>query len=406
MKKQEVHIIGAGFSGMTTAYYLSQSGKFDITVFEKDSRAGGMIQTVKHPTYIAEEAASSILLNDRMLELLTQIQAPFIKPLPTAKKRFFFFKKMTRWPLNIFETAFLIFKALTSAATGQFKKVSIDESLLAWLEKRIGIKGANLIASPALQGVYAAPASFLNAQLLLSVIRSKKGKKYQGIVSGAHGMSDIMKSLEAACLKNQVQFKLNTSYEMTSENSSAIKVLCTRSIDAAGLVQDSHPELANQLKSIDYTDIAAVTVDASSKPLAKQGFGCVVSKNEKLKCLGVLFNSDIFSGRISKSNETYIFGQEEAIRISTSAELKKELTTYRSQLFNLEPNQKNQISHVHTKFWAKGLPLYNQNLLRFQQNLTLPENIYLNGNYLKGIGLSYIVNHSYDLAQTIEKKFV
>ena len=105
-------------------------------------------------------------------------------------------------------------------------------------------------------------------------------------------MSDIMHALEQACVKNAVKIKLNHNYRI--EEDSIIKIFCTRAHDTAEIVKLQFPMLANQLNTINYLDVLAVTADCSKKSKNKSGFGCVIAKNENINCLGVLFNSDIF----------------------------------------------------------------------------------------------------------------
>lgn len=407
MNKQEIHIIGAGFAGLSTAYYLSKLNKFNITIFEKNNRTGGMIYTHKNEKFIAEEAASSILLNDQVIALLNEIQAPYVKPFPEAKKRFFFFKKMTRWPLNLFESIFFVTKVIHSFLVGKFNQVLKNQSLAEWLEERIGQIATHRIVSPALQGIYAAPATDLNAQLLINMTKSKKGKKYQGIVCGKSGMSDIIEALERACVNNSVEIKLNQEYKLERLDDNIIRIFCTRAYETADIIQSHFPKLAEQLNQIQYLDISAVTADCSVKPKKFKGFGCVVAKNNNINCLGILFNSDTFPNRYSASNETYIFGPDLAktVEQESDSQLKNRLIEYRKKLFHFTSEQTNSITQLHKKYWGRGLPLYNGDLLNFQKNLVLPKNVYLNGNYIKGIGLSYIVNNSYELSRSLERKY-
>src|SRR3990170_4784242 len=58
MKK--VLVIGGGISGLTTAYWLHKGGH-DVTVLEKESRAGGSIRTVKDNGYLIECGHNSTL---------------------------------------------------------------------------------------------------------------------------------------------------------------------------------------------------------------------------------------------------------------------------------------------------------------------------------------------------------
>ncbi|MDP2041756.1 MAG: NAD(P)/FAD-dependent oxidoreductase [Algoriphagus sp.] len=48
MNKKKVIIIGAGPAGLTAAYELSKTGKYDITVLEADNQVGGISKTVNH----------------------------------------------------------------------------------------------------------------------------------------------------------------------------------------------------------------------------------------------------------------------------------------------------------------------------------------------------------------------
>ena len=58
MKK--VLVIGGGISGLTTAYWLHKNGH-DVTVLEKETRAGGSIRTVKDNGYLIECGPNSTL---------------------------------------------------------------------------------------------------------------------------------------------------------------------------------------------------------------------------------------------------------------------------------------------------------------------------------------------------------
>src|SRR3989304_639192 len=58
MKK--VLIIGGGISGLTAAYWLYKNG-IDVTVLEKEARAGGSIRTVKDNGYLIECGPNSTL---------------------------------------------------------------------------------------------------------------------------------------------------------------------------------------------------------------------------------------------------------------------------------------------------------------------------------------------------------
>ncbi len=66
---QNVVVIGAGLSGLTTAYRLQEKG-FDVEVYEARNRVGGRVFTVKIEDHIAELGAQNIKDGGEALHLL------------------------------------------------------------------------------------------------------------------------------------------------------------------------------------------------------------------------------------------------------------------------------------------------------------------------------------------------
>jgi oxygen-dependent protoporphyrinogen oxidase len=60
MQKNQLNIavIGAGLTGLTTAYYLKEFG-FKVTVFEKDKHAGGVIKTHRKNGFVFESGPNT-----------------------------------------------------------------------------------------------------------------------------------------------------------------------------------------------------------------------------------------------------------------------------------------------------------------------------------------------------------
>ena len=59
-----IKVVGAGFSGLTTAYFLVKRG-FKVQIIEKTSRAGGLIETLQTEHGLVEKAANGILFHAR-----------------------------------------------------------------------------------------------------------------------------------------------------------------------------------------------------------------------------------------------------------------------------------------------------------------------------------------------------
>ena len=52
---KDIVVIGAGLTGLTTAYYLSRAGK-DVMLMDKEKRCGGAIQTLNEGGFLFEAA--------------------------------------------------------------------------------------------------------------------------------------------------------------------------------------------------------------------------------------------------------------------------------------------------------------------------------------------------------------
>ena len=77
MKKSEnikVAVVGAGLTGLTTAFYLKKAG-IPFVVFEKEKRAGGVIQTRRESGFTFEGGPNSGMLSKpEVPELLEELK--------------------------------------------------------------------------------------------------------------------------------------------------------------------------------------------------------------------------------------------------------------------------------------------------------------------------------------------
>jgi oxygen-dependent protoporphyrinogen oxidase len=401
--KPRIHIVGAGFSGLSVAYLLARHKMFDITVFEQNAQVGGMIQSSIKDGILVERAANSILCTDETISFLTEIGVPTVSPLPTAKKRFFFRDHLTRWPLTALETIAFIPRVLFHLITRKsFLNFTPSETVAEWSQRYFGKAFTKYVLSPGLQGIYATTADHLNAENILGQILKPKKEKYKGIVSGAQGMADIIQALEKKCLSLNVKISTNHVYDFSLPHDTVI--IATSAKDAARTVMLQNKFLGAELEKIKMNHVMSVTckVNKSERP---QGFGCLIAENTETKCLGVLFNSDIFAGRsqTDELSETYIFSNQEAENIHhlPPDELKAYIENTRETLFKT----KTSIQKIHTSYWPNGLPIYDKTMADFQSKFVVPKNnIYLHGNYVAGIGLSKIIKNSYHIANSIKQE--
>ena len=79
-------VVGAGFSGLVTAYYLARAD-FQVRICEQSSRAGGLIKTIQTPQGLVETAANGLLNSARLEALCADIGVPLLATRRDGRKR-------------------------------------------------------------------------------------------------------------------------------------------------------------------------------------------------------------------------------------------------------------------------------------------------------------------------------
>src|SRR4029079_4491746 len=97
-----ITVVGAGFSGLVTAYLLTKAGR-EVRVVELASRAGGLIRTIRTEHGLVETAANGILNSARVEAMAADIGVPLLRPRRDARKRFIFRGKPQQLPVNLIE---------------------------------------------------------------------------------------------------------------------------------------------------------------------------------------------------------------------------------------------------------------------------------------------------------------
>lgn len=394
--KKIIHIVGAGFSGLSLATYLCDESDIEIHIFEKREKAGGLISSHRNTHGdLIESAAQSLIFNDLTKAFLEKINCSYVTQLPTAKKRFFFRSRLQQWPLTFAETLTSFGRFIYSFVTRNTKPIA-GETVHMWISRIAGRPFCEYIVSPALQGIYATTSNNIDAEMIYNTLFNKaKKRKYLGLVSGLNGTQDIIDSMTAYCQKRHVKFCYNYDYQFKTPADTV--VICTSAKDAQNILSKTNPDISDHLSLIKMNTVATVTGVFTKKNDRFNGFGALVPRDQNIAALGVLFNSDIFPNRSKISSETYIYSD-----IKNTLDFKSDIENTHSRLFQ----QSAELVSYHTTLWPEALPIYNSDLknfrIKYRQNFNT--NIVLHGNYLGGIGLSKILEQSVELATDIKHR--
>lgn len=401
--KRHVHVIGAGFAGLTVSLRLAQKG-FTVDLYESSSRVGGLLGTEQTEHGLAERAANALIRTYKAEDLFNELGLTSVVPLEASKKRFIFRKKPQRWPLSVIETLGTAVRFLPSFI---FNRSSVfprtHETLHSWGERHLGKAAATYLLGPAMQGIYASGAENLSSELILgpSFRRKTKSGAFRGLLTGMNGMQDLVDALEAKLKILGVKIHLNTNVNLTDLHGPV--VVATSCTSAAKLLEVAEPRKAAILKRINTASLLSVKLFFKTAQTTYRGFGCLIPQIEGMKTLGVLMNTYIFPHRDKTYNETWILGGRQAgdILNAPDSEILKYIAEERFKVFGI----KDGILDYRLHRWKNTLPLYDLELEKVLQELkSQPQGrIFLHGNYLGGIGLSKILDRSDELAEEIEK---
>jgi protoporphyrinogen/coproporphyrinogen III oxidase len=423
--QHRIAIIGAGFSGLTLAWYLQKLG-FAVEIFEKQNRLGGVIDTTLEPMMV-ESAAHAMLANVDVEELFKELNLEICSAGFKSNKKWLFREKPKSWPLNFFPTVKVAVKYLIKRLAAN-NRPKTDESVSDWCSQVLNQEINDYVLAPGLQGVYGAQSDQLSASLIIGGIfsrdlRARRGQ-YKGSIAPKLGMQQLIEVLSNHLIQKNVKVNLISDPQLNDlQKIFSGVVVATSCFSAAKFLSSSAPELSHRLSQLDSVSLVTSTIELQSSSRRINGFGCLFPKKERFSSLGVLFNNDIFEGRGPNNNETWIFS-ENALNFSDS-QIIETIKLDRQRLCG----EFTSIKNFKVIRWPNVLPLYGfklENLLLsdvfdnnceksdfphlnvFRNGAKSKESafpLFLTGNYLGGIGLSKILSYNSRLANRLALEF-
>src|SRR5437870_1606554 len=194
-----INVVGAGFSGLTTAYFLTKQN-FKVRVFEKGNRPGGLIETIRTEHGLVETAANGLLSSARVEAMCADIGVPLLTTRREGRKRFIYRGKPKQVPVRIGEMLALSGRVAASAMRLRPRPF---ESIADWGRRVLGRGATDYLLIPALGGIYAGDPHQLSASLIfgkanlsdhLRTTRPAKGR-LRGTVSPPERMQQLIDGL-------------------------------------------------------------------------------------------------------------------------------------------------------------------------------------------------------------------
>ncbi len=101
-----VVIIGAGLTGLSTAYHLEQLGFFDYVIFEKEPEIGGLCRSVTNNGFTFDYTGHLLHINDPYVKILIEKLVGFHNFNYIPRESFIYSQNVfTKYPGTKIETA-------------------------------------------------------------------------------------------------------------------------------------------------------------------------------------------------------------------------------------------------------------------------------------------------------------
>lgn len=391
----KIAIVGAGISGLTTAFYLKQARPdWELTIFDAGANPGGTMQTVDVEGFRFEAGGNGFLTNKPdSLRLVEDCGAKALL-LPSsdkARKRFIF--NGILHPLPESPQAFLKSGLLTLPqklrVAGEFfvpaRREGGEETLQQFGYRRVGKGLTDVFLDAMTAGIYGTtPAKVsVNAAFPLVVnLEREYGGLFRGMMAKRKkeaGPGGILMSFKGgvSTLIDHLRYTIEADWQLGQPvgvvardgdrwrvESPAVSasfdqvVVGAQACASAAMFSQSDPELAGLMRRIDYTPIAVVGFGFRNLRHPLDGFGLLTTSAARQPVLGVLWDSSIFPDRAPQDCKTVrimIGGQRNPGLVDQD-----EAGLVRTAMSGLKATMgvEQEPDVVFTKRWEQGIPHY------------------------------------------------
>ncbi|MCH8823974.1 MAG: protoporphyrinogen oxidase [Planctomycetes bacterium] len=452
--QHDVIVVGAGISGLTTAWHLKQAG-VDVKILEANAYAGGVMQTQHRDGFLLEKGPFNVLVRDESFEQLLLHFQDKLDPISASgssgRSRFVLHRsrlcKLPSNPWQFITTPLLspigklrLIRGLLLSRRGTSANRSIDEAAA----RRFGREVADRLVSALCVGIYAAESKTLSLagcfhgiaemddrlrspliSALTSAFKTRRPKR-QGLVSFRNGLSalpkviaedlgdDLITNCDTKSIK-QTQTGFEISYIINGGIDEIIRcrhlVLCVGKSAASTLLKSAAPTLASEISSIPTSPLTVLNLGFDRKHIGHplDGFGFLVPSTEPdFPLLGVLWADSVFPHHAPKGSRLLrVFIRDShtnEVDTKSDNELVDIAVTSLRNLLQLtgEPTL------VDICHWPNAIPHYTldhvNRVANIERQLQSHANLHLLGNYLHGMSINDCVKNAAQEASGIITK--
>lgn len=444
MNKKKIAIVGAGITGLTTAWKAEKHGA-NVDLFDRKKSAGGVISTETDGEWRYELGPNTLLLKDPEIEELLDdlnLSERVVTANSEASKRFIVKNgELNRLPQSI--TGFLktpLFSAKSKVRLLKEPWVSVtdqDSTVADFFEARFGREILDYAVNPFIAGIHAGRPDQLSikhafpslynlekeygsvmaggVRKMFSRNGSKKTKRRLiSFETGLHELSDKLNSgISNTFYEHELErtekrhdgWVLHTSKGEYGPYEDIVITIPLHKWDAEKLPLSS--DQLPKVKSVSYPPLSMMILGYKKEDVEHplDGFGFLVPEVEERSILGALFTSTLFQNRAPNDHHLLtIFaggGRQPDIAEKESSEQLKLVQDDLKELIGVkgDPVFKNHI------LWPNSIPQYNTGYGEiytiFEDLESNNKGLHVAGNFRGGISVPDCIKNGLTLGKAL-----
>ena len=454
---KNIVVVGAGISGLTTAYLLSKKG-FDVVVLEKNNSVGGSIESVLENGFLFDRGPNSALETTPVIGQLIRelnLEPELLYASKLANKRYILrdnkLHSLPMSPQELIKTKLFSGKAKLRLMAEPFIGKSNDgyyQSLAEFVKRRLGQEFLDYAINPFVAGVYAGRPEDLSVKsafpklfaleekyggLIVGTIRSIRERKKRAevakqsakMLSFKSGMIALPNAIEKyfgdrVLLSSEVISidKIQTAYTVSYQKNGTINKLNCDAVlstipaySASNLFAKYDKDFKIHTDAIYYPPVLVyyLVYDRKSIKQNLDGFGFLIPAKENKSFLGALWSSVIFSDRTDETkaaftlfiggsrNPDFVKEDRTTLLLKVRKEFEALMGITAELVFSSE------------RFWEKAIPQYNLGYVEHERFFDEFEKqnpgIFISGNFRGGISVGDCIKNAELVAEKINEEF-
>ena len=459
-------VVGAGISGLATAYALQKS-QVSTLLLEAAPRPGGVIKSVQRDGYLLECGPQSFSGNRSITSICEELDLLEERVLADPKAPRFVLINGKLQPVPMNPLALLVSpllgggtkRAILRDLLGKSAAPEPDESVADFVRRKYSERLLERLVGPFVSGIYARDPEKLSLRAAFPILyeaektsgsilrgifpalKARAAKRPKGpsgprerptLQTFTEGNEMLIKAL-ALNLGERLQcgvevlgiehlewghdakaprFRVAVRTPQGEEAIEAERLVLAAPPSVAGnLLAGLHGEFEKQLSGVEYAGVAVVSLGYRVKDVTHSldGFGFLVPRSSGLSDLGTVWNSSLFPGRAPDGEAlmtSFVGGATNPAALQQSESgLAESIHKELTPLLGI----RNEPVFSSVTIWPRALPQYNlghtARLAALEKLRAKFPGLYFAGNYLNGPAIGTCVEQALKVADEIRVSF-